>query len=531
MRRIIIPFILSALSGQPAAAFDIDWVAIGNPGAGEVNYEYRIARNETTIRQYAEFLTAVAGSDPYSLYNQSMSTAHVAGISRAGVPGSYVYSVIGDSGEKPITFVSWFDAARFCNWVHNGQGAGSTEVGVYTLNGAVSGTAFDFPVNEGAQVWIPSGSEWHKAAAYDPTKGDSGGYWAYATRRDSIDSNTIGVAGAANMFLGQGQIIIPSHALTNVGAYGPSSASFYGTNDQTGNVWEWIDDMILPLTWRGNRGGGWRSSPDSQGGFATMNQHTSESDDLGFRIASGKDISIVVVEAADGEILENNTETAYFSSVRNTASWMVKNKGYKKLTGIHAELAGLDRSDFLVDSAIPASLDPNRSFEVRIRYTSLSAGRKSAVFTMRSDASEKPDMTIALEGSDPSATEAWRFKYFGSPENEGSGADSADPDGDRIVNLMEFATGSDPKQPSGDPGDIVRNGSVLEYRYWRSKSAASELTFVREFASSPNGPWQQTGGTAETIISDDGVRQRVLVTTPASSAIERRFVRLRVTRR
>jgi hypothetical protein len=35
----------------------------------------------------------------------------------------------------------------------------------------------------------------------------------------------------------------------------------------------------------------------------------------------------------------------------------------------------------------------------------------------------------------------------------------------------------------------------------------------------------------ETILSDDGSRQRVLVTTPASAAIEKRFVRLRVSRK
>ena len=43
------------------------------------------------------------------------------------------------SANKPITIVSWFDAARFCNWLHNGQGSGSTETGAYTLNGAMSG--------------------------------------------------------------------------------------------------------------------------------------------------------------------------------------------------------------------------------------------------------------------------------------------------------------------------------------------------------------------------------------------------------
>ena len=42
--------------------------------------------------------------------------------------------------------VSWGDAARFCNWLQNGQptsgteGTGTTETGAYTLNGATTNT-------------------------------------------------------------------------------------------------------------------------------------------------------------------------------------------------------------------------------------------------------------------------------------------------------------------------------------------------------------------------------------------------------
>ena len=47
--------------------------------------------------------------------------------------------MIGD-GERPIGAVSWFDAARFANWLHNGGTNGaSTETGAYTLNGASRG--------------------------------------------------------------------------------------------------------------------------------------------------------------------------------------------------------------------------------------------------------------------------------------------------------------------------------------------------------------------------------------------------------
>ncbi len=81
------------------------------------------------------FLNAVAASDPHGLFNPSMATDQViAGIARSGSPGSYRYSVISPAGapidgasspgNRPIAYVSWFDAARFANWMHNGGGSG-----------------------------------------------------------------------------------------------------------------------------------------------------------------------------------------------------------------------------------------------------------------------------------------------------------------------------------------------------------------------------------------------------------------------
>jgi formylglycine-generating enzyme len=125
------------------------------------------------------------------------SNANIAGITRSGSSGSYTYSVIG-SGDRPITYVSWFDAARFANWLHNGQPTGAqdastTEDGAYTLNGATSGTA---PAkNVGATVWIPTENEWFKAAYYDPTHmSGAGGYWLHANQSNSMTSNNFATA-------------------------------------------------------------------------------------------------------------------------------------------------------------------------------------------------------------------------------------------------------------------------------------------------------------------------------------------------
>jgi formylglycine-generating enzyme required for sulfatase activity len=261
MKTTTIPALLALLTLSASAAVNIDWVTIGDPGNaaqsaanrthsfgsggdgyGAVTDTFRISRNEMTLANYAAFLNAKATTDTYSLYNTSMgSDANIAGITRSGSSGSYSYTVTG-SGDRPVTYVSWFDAARFTNWLHNGQGSGDTETGAYTLVvGQISGTA---PAkNVGATVWIPTENEWFKAAYYDPTKGGSGGYWLHANQSDSMTSNDFATVGAANYY--DGNLALDENGLPTVlsdaGAYGTDSQNYYGINDMAGNVWEWND--------------------------------------------------------------------------------------------------------------------------------------------------------------------------------------------------------------------------------------------------------------------------------------------------
>jgi hypothetical protein len=38
------------------------------------------------------------------------------------------------STNLPVTWIDYSDAVRFANWLHNGQGSGSTETGAYTIS-------------------------------------------------------------------------------------------------------------------------------------------------------------------------------------------------------------------------------------------------------------------------------------------------------------------------------------------------------------------------------------------------------------
>jgi formylglycine-generating enzyme required for sulfatase activity len=287
-----------------AHAVVIDMVTVGDPGNandvtvyGAVADPYQIGKYSVTISQYTDFLNAVAATDAYLLYNANMETdRNYAGISRSGGSGSYTYSVIdngGNSANRPITYVSWFDAARFANWMQNGQGSGSTETGAYTLvGGQTSGTA---PArNPGAQFYIPTEDQWYKAAYY---KGGStnAGYWDFATQSDTPPGNMIGSgANQANYTVNGVYSLTQSTSysarqnyLTDVGAF-TNSTSFYGTFDQSGNVWEWNDLDGTAGERRGLRGGGWGnlafslSSSERQMNFPTNDFMVGG----GFRLAS-----------------------------------------------------------------------------------------------------------------------------------------------------------------------------------------------------------------------------------------------------
>lgn len=136
-----------------ASAVTLEMVTVGNlgnaadtTGFGNVSHSYKIGKYEVTIGQWVEFLNTAAKSDPYGLYNPSIiSTQISAGISRSGVEGNFSYSAIDNpigqtSANRPITQVSFYDAARFANWMHNGQGTGDTEDGAYRIStGGVAG--------------------------------------------------------------------------------------------------------------------------------------------------------------------------------------------------------------------------------------------------------------------------------------------------------------------------------------------------------------------------------------------------------
>ncbi|MDM8008604.1 MAG: SUMF1/EgtB/PvdO family nonheme iron enzyme [Phycisphaerae bacterium] len=317
---VLVVCLLSAVSARadvfdmPAGLTSLETVPVGNPGnagelsgegaggygpdriCGAVSYIYNIGKYEVTAGQYTEFLNAVGGVDIYGLYDTSMWSdrygCKIELVDGNGTSGSpYEYRVASNWANRPVNYVSWGSSARFANWLHNGQptgaqGAGTTETGAYTLNGATTDAQLLAVDRNSNWKWaITSEDEWYKAA-YHKNDGVTANYWDYPTGTNATPSSLVVNPDPGNNanFCELGCILVGPYYRTEVGEF-ENSDSPCGTFDQGGNVWEW-NEAVLYDSYRGVRGGAF-SSGDY---LHASNRHTycgspsSGHHSLGFRV-------------------------------------------------------------------------------------------------------------------------------------------------------------------------------------------------------------------------------------------------------
>jgi len=315
---------ITAALGSAAMAVDIETVHVGNSGNaadtrysasgyGAVSYEYNIGTYEVTAGQYTEFLNAVAATDSHGLYSGEMrGRMHSAcKIVQSGSPGSYTYTVPADRANRPVNYVDVWDACRFANWLHNGQGSGDTESGAYTLT--ADGIANNTVTRNADWKWaVTSEDEWYKAA-YHKDDGVTGNYYTRPTSSDATPSNDLveptDPGNNATFYDGpltpphvdSGFTITQPSQCTEFGAH-ENSDSPYGTFDQGGNVWEWNEAIIG--SGRGARGGsfydgGYTMHASSRNNFATTYERTL----LGFRVSVVPEPATMAMLALGGAAL------------------------------------------------------------------------------------------------------------------------------------------------------------------------------------------------------------------------------------
>jgi autotransporter-associated beta strand protein len=374
LRLLAAALIVAAWAAQPLPAqVTFDWATVGNPGNapdtlvmnkpngsqpgddtsgyGSVDYAYRMSKYDVTNDQYAEFLNKVdPGGTSTTLYINNMSNFISSGVSWPAFTGGIEknpsategsrYNVKAGQGSYPVVHINWMRAARFVNWLANGQGSGGTESGVYDMSvfSGMNYYATPPPRTTGAQIFLPSENEWYKAAYYDPTKGGTGGYWQYGTRSDTAPAS-VGPPGSYNsanlgagVSGGSGGASALTYAttgatfdrntdyLTNVGSY-TESTSYYGLSDLDGLVFNWLESsranrsdpsQMLPVY----RGGSWTYNDLNSGAafrstayYATTN--VAQFQYWGFRIASLAPAPppVITIDVASGT--QTQTQAGY----------------------------------------------------------------------------------------------------------------------------------------------------------------------------------------------------------------------------
>jgi formylglycine-generating enzyme required for sulfatase activity len=262
--------------GSGVNTFDMEFVTIDDPGniadttgvptpAGSVSYSYRMSKYEVS-----EAMIEVANA--------------VGGI-------SITKDNRGD--DKPATSVTWYESAKFVNWLNSNSGNSPAYkfdlAGNFQLWEACD-AGYD-PQNRYrntlAKYFLPNVDEWFKAAYYDPV---TGAYYNYPTGSDLVPDG-IDFVGDPN-FEAVYRETAYNDEPNNIADVGLLSS--YGTAGQGGNVMEWLetdsdsinDDTIF--MGRTARGGYWQQFPIvMQAGHSGISSSPfAEGGIIGFRVAS-----------------------------------------------------------------------------------------------------------------------------------------------------------------------------------------------------------------------------------------------------
>jgi hypothetical protein len=207
---------------------------------------------------------------------------------------------------------------------------------------------------------------------------------------------------------------------------------------------------------------------------------------------------------------------------------------------------GTDAGDFILGFAgfnASVAAGGNTTFSVALRPTAV--GERGATLRVLSNDPSALPFTLSLSGTGVIYTQAdWRQTHFGSPENAGPGADLADPNGNGVNNLLEYALGGDPVAPA--PASAVLPLVEVEAQHLKmsfnrlldrtdividAEGTNDLVTAWTTFASSYAGePFEAlVSGTTVQETGTGNVRA-VVIGDPAliDSINPRRFVRLRV---
>jgi sulfatase modifying factor 1 len=287
--RFILAFFLSLLTiphlradvilfGSGANQFAMNFQTIGSPGnaadttgwpvtAGSVAYTYYMSKYEVS-------------EDMIEKYNLAYGNANNVAI-----------TYINRSPDKPATSVSWYEAARFINWLnmevgspvaYRFQGSGGA-ISRWDVRDTANFDSNNPYRSKRAMFALPTIDEWYKAAYYSPSTGQ---YRNYATGSDQVPGKISAGTGTNVAVYGQPQQTGP--AFVDMAG----SVNEFGLMAMTGNVHEWMESAEPGQPINGSsprvvRGGSWMSEqPQIEIGYYFLTNPSNNLENIGFRVMS-----------------------------------------------------------------------------------------------------------------------------------------------------------------------------------------------------------------------------------------------------
>jgi formylglycine-generating enzyme len=319
-----------------ANSLNLVFVNIGNPGnkndvnctlegrypintVGTVSYKYRISKYEIT----RDNITKANAAAPFAITLEDMS-----------------FGVGGNGPNKPATGISWNEAARFVNYLNTKKGfppaykfsGASINENIQLWQSTDVGYDPENPYrNKNAKFFLPSISEWHKAAYYDPVADK---YYLYPTGSDSAPTPVSEGTSPGTAVFAQGWTT-PAD-VDKAGGLSP-----YGTMGQGGNVSEWLENAFYspgplnnndPLKNRAVKGDDFKNFQRYMGSDAIDNYiATNESQLRGFRVASTAELFFEITPTTTLPTIASNVALGSSISVSSTYEDNVTNFGPLKL--------------------------------------------------------------------------------------------------------------------------------------------------------------------------------------------------------
>lgn len=247
-----------------APAGSVGFATIGDPGNeqgedyfgmgrfGHVGYEFEMGAGQVTNSEYTEFLNAVTIPEGINVTTYDADMA----IRQRQQDGRLIYFVPHEQQSAAVTNVSWFDAIRYCNWLHNGKpngpmGPATTESGVYSIDRDEAGRVRVGSRAANAGFAIPNDNEWYKAAYYD-----GNAYRLYESTE-------------------QGGLRVVRHPI--------DAKSHYGVAGLYDRLWEWNEDRVNGL-FRSIRSGAWFVGNNRQAAGRLYSNPELRLPNVGFRV-------------------------------------------------------------------------------------------------------------------------------------------------------------------------------------------------------------------------------------------------------